>query len=197
MAKRLTYSMKKILFVLLLMSSISIWGQDSKFSLGINTGIGTEPDNSLVWSLVGRYNITKSFRIAPELNMAFREVDLAEDKWINWTGNINLHYLLSYKNFSLYPIVGVTFTNGKDMTSSTSMVGLSVNSSNSSKNTLRFGGNFGAGLEFNLLNRFYINGEAKYSILHRVWTENEYQEVQFDRKNLINFGLSAGIGYKF
>lgn len=197
MAKLLTYSMKKILFVLLLMSSISIWGQDSKFSLGINAGIGTEPDNSLVWGLVARYKITKSFRIAPEFNMAFRKVDLAEDKWVNWIGNINIHYIFSYKNVSLYPIAGISFTNGKDIERSSSMSGLSMSTFNYSVNTLRLGGSFGGGIEYNFLDRFYINGEARYSILHRIWTENQYATIAYDEKNLRSFGLSAGIGYKF
>lgn len=199
MAKRLTYSMKKILFVLLLMSSISIWGQDSKFSLGINTGIGSDPDPSLVWGLVGRYNVTKSFRISPEFNLAFREVDFvtSKEKWVNWTGNINLHYLLSYKNVSLYPIVGVAFTNGKDEERSVSMNGLSVNSSSYSINTLRLGGNFGGGLEFKFLHRFYINGEVKYTVLYRVWDEVKFATSERLGTKLEVLGLSAGIGYKF
>lgn len=189
--------MKKILFTIILLFSMgSIWGQESKFSLGINGGIGTEPDNSIVWGLVSRYNITQSFRVAPEFNLSFREVEFVtrQEDWTNWTGSINLHYLFSYKSISAYPIIGIIFTNGKDRIRS---YGGGADVYTQSIKVLRLGGTMGAGLEYNFLNNFYINGEARYSILHRVWNQNQFMSMEGSSKNLNNFGLSVGVGYKF
>lgn len=185
--------MKNFFIIIMLLLSFNVWGQESRFSIGINGGIGTEPDNSVVWGVVARYNITNEFRIAPEFNLSFREVEFvtSQEEWTNWIGSINLHYLFNYKNVSLYPIAGISFTNGKDK-----IKPIPNNSSNSMK-ILRLGGVIGVGLEYNLLKKVYINTEVKYSMLHRVWNQEQFMTTEGSPKNMNNFGLFIGLGYKF
>lgn len=177
------------------LASLNLWAQESKFSIGINSGIGTEPDNSPVWGIVARYNITNTFRVAPEFNISFREVEFVtrQEKWTNWAGNIDLNYLFSYKNISIYPIVGISFTNGMDKIRSLP----NNSSSHISMKVLRLGGNAGAGIEYTFMKNLFINAEAKYYILHRIWNQEQFMTTDGSNKNLGNFRLLIGAGYKF
>jgi opacity protein-like surface antigen len=185
--------MKKVIVILILLLSgaFLLYGQESKFSLGINSGIGTEPDNSYVWGVVAGYNITNTLRIVPEFNLSFRENDFVNDrkKWTNYTGSIYLHYLFRYKRISFYPLAGVSFTNGKDRVTSLGYF--------NTMKVFRIGGSFGGGIEYNFLRKFYVNGEARYSILHRIWKAEGPIAPVGSEKNLNNFGILLGIGYKF
>lgn len=185
--------MKKVIVILILLLSATflLYGQESKFSLGINGGIGTEPDDSYVWGVVAGYNITNMLRIVPGFNLSFRENDFVNyrRKWTNYTGSINLHYLFRYKRTSVYPLAGVSFTNGKDRVTS-------LGNFNTMK-VFRIGGTFGGGIEYNFLRKFYVNGEARYSILHRVWKAEGLIAPAGLEKNLNNFGILFGIGYRF
>ncbi|MFV0419356.1 MAG: outer membrane protein [Dysgonomonas sp.] len=180
-----------------IITTAAAFSQESKFSLGITGGIGTEFEERPYFGFSLHYTLNDRLRLAPEFGVALMNFDYVTKKenWTSFQGNINLHYLFNFNKLSVYPLVGITAMNWNDRAYNYYNPYGSSNST-AKKSVARIGANAGAGLQYNFPCKIYVNAEGKYSSLWR--TKKDfigYSGGTPQRMN--NFMITAGIGYNF
>lgn len=143
--------MKKFwLLALLAFIGLGASAQHSKgdMAAGINLGFGTEI-SSFELGAKFQYGISNPIRAEVAFNYFFEN-----DFTSMWDIELTGHYLFNVaEKFSIYPLVGITYTNIK-----VSYLGWSASEG-------RFGANLGAGAEYYLNQTFSIGLEAKYQLI--------------------------------
>ena len=149
--------MKKIglMCLLFVLGVVSAFGQKGEKSVGINLGYGTASSvEALRLGAEFNWNATDHIRLSPSFDYYFSRAAV-------FVVSADVHYLLPVaEKVTVYPLVGVTYMN---------------------QVSNEFGGNVGAGAEYEILPRWNLSAEVKYE-----WTDG-----------LRQFGLGAGLAYKF
>ena len=145
--------MKKFfLLACLALASTSLFAQKGTLSLGYNINFGLHSD----YKNVGlgaklQYEFVNNVRGEASFNYFFKK-----DGCTMWDANVNFHYLIRLgqaKKWTIYPLAGVTLLGSK-----VDLGGVNVDNT-------RFGGNFGAGVEYPVVNGIKVNAEAKYQVV--------------------------------
>jgi len=162
--------MKKIIGLLIIFSTL--FGANASaqfqgtFGMGAHTAFGAEHHN-LGAGLHIHYYATNNLRLAPSATFFLPQNDVRM-----WKAEFDLHVVAPIA-FStvVYPIAGVSFTNRRFEAPPTSELSNWTNQ--------QFGGNFGIGLQHDLMYRLRVNFEVKYHMIR-------------DRSQV---GFMAGIGF--
>ena len=179
--------------------STCVYAQKGEMSIGGTCTFASEPGGTTMWGASYRYNISNPLRLSTEFGIAqaiFRPGLYEEKEWLNWMGNLNLHYLFSYKNISTYPIGGISLSNSQDEIYTHYIMGTNHSSFTSLSQSIRLGVTSGVGLEFRL-KCFYINGEIKYNYSKGVWSGDDYYGQKKEQHSGHTISLSAGVGFVF
>ncbi len=168
--------MKKLFLTLCVaFIGVSAFAQKGETAVGINLMYGTEISN-LGIGAKAQYNFTDAIRGEASFNYF-----LEKDAMKMWDININAHYLFPVANkLKLYPLVGVTYTNWnlgssilsdienelKDMYDDWGIPSDDAEDFDSGSNSKgKFGANLGAGVQYDLSDKFAIGLEVKYQLV--------------------------------
>lgn len=162
------------LFTALFLATIipfSAQAQKGERSFGPRVGYVTKNDGILA-GLTFQYSFSNHFRLAPEIDVVFRNNDLDA-----LTIYVNTHYPISFASgkAAFYPVAGINFSSWSRH---------NVNNPDSddvTSHTNCFGVNAGAGIEYKCSNSLKINFEAVYTLI----------------KHFPNAKVSVGINYVF
>lgn len=170
--------MKKVIIAFaLLLISIGGYAQKGEQAAGINLNFGTYASNFGLGAKY-QYGITDAIRVEGAFDYFF------ETGYVSmWDINVNVHYLFPFaEKFAVYPLIGLTYTNWKDMGDYDIDEALSdENYEIGSKHYNKFGANIGAGIQYNFLERWRADFGIKYQIV------GDYGQAV----------LQLGIAYKF
>lgn len=140
-------------------------------SVGLNLSYGTEISN-LGIGVKGQYNFTDAIR-----GEASFDYFLKKDGLKMWDININAHYLFPLaEKFQVYPLVGLTYTNWSgdagwyiddpDVMEDMEDMGYETEgSAEGSVSESKFGVNLGAGVQYNITEKWGVNFEIKYQLI--------------------------------
>ncbi len=147
--------MKRILLVLCVaLLSIGASAQDKgDMAVGANFSYGTDISNPAI-GVKAQYYILDRFRAEAAANYWFKKNDVTF-----FDINVNAHYLFNLNSTTyLYPLIGVSYLGY---------------SSSVLSNGGNFGGNVGAGIQYNLSSKIAIGAEMKYQFV------KDYGQVVF------------------
>ncbi|WP_165040629.1 porin family protein [Dysgonomonas sp. ZJ709] len=139
--------MKKLLLLVALVAfSFSVYAQTGFNSALVKAGYQTDAKRFGV-GVEGRYSIMENVRIAPEVTFFF-----PKNHTMGLDVNVNAHYVLPLQDgFSIYPLAGFAMINNRYS-----------NDGNSNSNT-DFGFNLGAGAEYSISPKNFLNLDFKYT----------------------------------
>lgn len=151
--------MKKLLFLFALLVSVaSMDAQTSKKKNSFVGSIGYQTEfQRFGLQMQGRYNLCHNFRLAPDVTFFFPKNQVS-----GLDINLNLHYVLTAKKLSFYPLAGIGLqTNfyGADRIVNDGGDLYIVNDTGSD-----FAFNLGGGLSYPLSSKCYLNAESKFMI---------------------------------
>jgi outer membrane protein X len=153
------------------------------WALGLNIPMTWGDDLHLGVQPKVQYYATSQFRIETSFGYYFKAGDNKGNR-IDWDLNLNFHYLFPMKDTGLwiYPILGVQmlhrhYTDSKAFKEEYK----ADNPGDDMDDHMRVGLNIGAGLQYDIEERLYVNAEVKYTYTN-----------DFDRGNVL-----IGIGYRF
>lgn len=159
--------MKKTLLLLtMLLASLSSSAQLDSKSIGAHLSVGTRHGH-IGFGLKGDYFVTDNIRLEAAFDNYFKKNKLGM-----WDLAMNGHYVINLgRRHAIYPIVGFTMTNWYEEKMKR------VNETLQERYTehsLRFGSNFGAGLEYGLTYNLRAYAEAKTQIVndYNQWVVN-------------------------
>ena len=164
-------NMKKIIIIAAFFSVLSITKASAQFQgtfgMGAHTVFGTET-NSVGAGLHIHYYWTNNLRMAPSATFFIPQNDVRM-----WKAEFDLH-VVAPLTFStvVYPIVGVSFTNRRSEASP-------QEEDVPSWTNHHFGGNFGVGIQHDIMYRLRVNFEIKHHMIR-------------DRSQV---GIMVGIGF--
>lgn len=183
--------MKKLLLTLVVAlvgvgASAQVKGEKA---VGVNLSYGTEISN-LGIGVKGQYNFTDAIR-----GEASFDYFLEKDGMKMWDINVNAHYLFPLADkIKVYPLVGLTYTNWSgngdsgwyiddpDIMEDMEDMGYETEgSAEGSGSEGKFGVNLGAGISYDINEKWAVNFEAKYQLISDL--------------NQAVFGV--GVAYKF
>ncbi len=182
--------MKKFLVVLSLavLSIGSAFAQKGQMGAGINVGYGSEIKSPAIGAKF-QYGILDKLRGEAAFDYFFEKDGISM-----WSANLNFHYLINItEKFKVYPIVGLNYSNAKFDFSGMSgdidipnipgfdMSDFIGDSDSGSDSKGYFGGNVGAGLQYDLSSKISLNFDAKYTLM----------------KDIDQFVVSIGAVYHF
>lgn len=187
--------MKKLIFTLLIATvSMCAFAQKGQKAVGASLSYGTEIEN-LGIGIKGQYNFTDALR--GELGADYF---LKKDGVSMFDVNLNAHYLFTLSDkVKVYPLAGLTYTNWKfDYGTDDGDDDYNYNYDDDDDDLLyaprrqkgdddgggstgKFGINLGGGIQYDLTDALFVNGEIKYQII------NNFNQLVF----------GVGIGYKF
>ena len=158
-------------------------------AVGINRSYGTEISN-LGIGVKGQYNFTDVIRAEASFDYF-----LEKDGLKMWDINVNAHYLFPIaEKIKVYPLVGLTYTNWSgngnsgwyyddpDIMEDMEDMGYETEgSAEGSGSEGKFGVNLGAGISYDINEKWAVNFEAKYQLISDL--------------NQAVFGV--GVAYKF
>ena len=164
--------MKK-LFLVAAFAMVSAFAS-AQFAVGVHTLYGTDVSNFGI-GVRARYDLNEQFRLDGNFNYYFKKNGLEF-----WDINANLHYLFNITDeFTAYPLGGLGLGSIKATTELRDpFTGQVVYASSTSDTKLGF--NVGGGVDYQIADDLYLNGEVKYQII------SGYSQAV----------LSAGIVYK-
>lgn len=136
--------------------SVCAFAQKGTTALGVNLSYGTEISN-VGLGVKGQYNFTDAIRGQLSFDYFFKK-----DYVSMWDINADVHYLFPLnKGFTVYPLVGLTYTHWKaDLPDVYDEL---LGGGDSSEG--RFGGNVGGGVQYDINSSWAVNFEIKYQIL--------------------------------
>lgn len=171
--------MKKLFLILCItLVSMEVFAQKGEKAIGLNLSYGTEISN-LGIGAKGMYNFTNAIRVE-----AGFDYFLKKDYVSMWDINVNAHYLFPIaEKFKVYPLVGLTYTNWKlDGNSLMGDIdGIPMEDENYDASTGKFGVNLGAGIQYDITDKWAVNFELKYQLI------SDFNQAVF----------GIGIAYKF
>lgn len=197
--------MKKLFLALCVaLVSVSASAQKGQTAVGANVSYGTEISN-IGFGVKGQYGITDAIRVE-----AGFDYFLKKDDCKFWNINLNAHYLFPLSDkLKVYPLVGLTYAHASASTGSigefnwggkTGWEGYVAMCNDlgqtpskeeyeedygaldgSSSSDSKFGVNLGAGLQYDLSDKWAVNVEAKYQLI------SDFNQAVF----------SVGLAYKF
>lgn len=142
-----------VLLLTLIITTLGVSAQKEN-SAGISFGYGSYVKGAGIGFRYQRM-LNEHFRIAPAFAYYFKSNDR-----LGWETNIDVHYLIDIPatedKCKIYPMVGATILS----------IGYRDHSEdryNYSKN--KFGGDIGAGIQYELFENFTVFGESKYLII--------------------------------
>lgn len=158
--------MKKILFTFaLLLSILSAFAQQGEKAIGAHLSFAGK-NGQLGFGLKGQYFINDNFRLEGVFDNYFAKKNVGM-----WDIAANVHYVINIGDrYAIYPLLGFTIANwhttiehqdvqkaadGKEI----------LRVRETTDHTLRFGSNFGAGIEYGLNNNVRAYLEAKNQIV--------------------------------
>ncbi len=150
--------MKKLLLLVALVAfSFSVNAQTGFTSALVKAGYQTDVKRFGV-GVEGRYSIMENVRIAPDVTFFF-----PKDKTMGMDINLNAHYLFPLKDgFTVYPLAGFAMINNHRSSQKIGEIsGQTVEIPSSSSTD--FGFNLGAGAEYSLSPKNFLNAEFKYT----------------------------------
>ena len=166
--------MKK-LFLVAAFAMVSAFAS-AQFAVGVHTLYGTDVAN-LGIGVRARYDINDQFRADGNFNYYFKKNGLEF-----WDINANLHYLFNITDrFAAYPLGGLGYVNASRSYDFPEYIGGKLVTTRRTETDGRLGVNLGGGVDFQLTDDLYLNGEVKYQIA------SGYNQAV----------MSAGIVYKF
>ena len=178
--------MKKLFLTMCIaLVSVVAFAQQGEKAVCVNLSYGTEISN-LGIGVKGQYGLTDAIRLE-----AGFDYFLKKDYLSMWDINVNAHYLFPInEKFKVYPLVGLTYT-------SWSLDGEGVfddvwegvydyddyydEEEDGSNSSGKFGVNLGAGIQYDITDKWAVNFELKYQLI------SDFNQAVF--------GL--GIAYKF
>jgi outer membrane protein X len=159
--------MKK--FILIALMGLMSIGGFAQSSVGLNAVHSTGVLNNYGIGVKLGYEVTDNIRVAPSFNYFFEK-----DQIRQLGANIDLQYLLKFGKATVYPLVGVNYSNYK---ADSSVDGWNIN--------------LGGGAEYNLYKNISVGVEAKHSFLFAYsekWVKDGIGGQAI---------ISAGLTYKF
>lgn len=158
--------MKKTLLLLtMLLASLSSSAQLDSKSIGTHLSVGTRHGH-IGFGLKGDYFVTDNIRLEAVFDNYFKKNKLGM-----WDLAMNGHYVINLgRRHAIYPIVGFTMTNWYFPTEQEKDGKIYVET----EHNLRFGSNFGAGLEYGLTYNLRAYAETKTQIVndYNQWVVN-------------------------
>lgn len=166
--------MKKLFLVLCvaLIGMGSAFAQKGEQRVGLNLNYGTEVANAGLGAKY-QYGLTDAIRLEGGFDYFFKK-----DGASMWDININAHYLFPFADkFAAYPLVGLTYSHwkmdgyGVDLgdTSGLGSFGDDLDEfeegMNSSESSSKFGVNLGAGIQYDINDKWAANFEIKYQLI--------------------------------
>lgn len=142
--------MKRVILVIAILISC-LYSFAQKSSAIIDLGYRTKFDNAN-WGMGGqfKYNLPYNLRAAADVMAYFpQNSDLGLDV------GLNLQYLLKFDRVGLYPVIGIVMSSH------------SFSAEPNSRDVTDFGLSLGAGAEFNLSRRSFINIDYKYYLINK------------------------------
>ena len=149
--------MKKIIVLLVIFSTLFAANASAQFQgtfgMGAHSTFGVEQHNIGV-GLHIHYYATNSLRLVPSATFFLPpsgRLFSPENEVISWKAEFDIHVVapLSFSTV-VYPIVGASYTND-------------MSAENGAQH--RFGGNFGVGIQHDIVYRLRLNFEVKYHML--------------------------------
>lgn len=148
----------------------SAFAQKDTKELGVGLAYGTQAEN-VGLNVRGQYFVTDNVRLEGSINYFFKHKGLSM-----WDINANGAYVFKITDkFRAYPMLGFAFTNWSSEYNT-----VKVNSDNSttvyvkSKNTMRFGANYGGGVEYALTNNISAFGEIREQVLPNSYSQGVF-----------------------
>lgn len=167
---------KTIAALIVLFITVSGYAQKGEQAAGINLNFGTYTANFGLGAKY-QYGITDAIRLEGGFDYFFESGFTSM-----WDININAHYLFPFaQKFTVYPLVGFTYSNWKDMADWNIEDWMNENAGFDTEHYNKFGANIGAGIQYDFSNRWRANFDIKYQIL------NTYGQAV----------LNLGVVYKF
>lgn len=164
--------MKKIVLLAALAMSTVAFAQKGTKSVGAQLVYGTEIENVGI-GIKGNYAYTDNIRFAADINKYFKK-----HNWSMWDMNANVQYAINLGDkFKVYPFIGLAWTNWVITFEKEKSGKIYVED----ERKVRFGANFGAGVEFNLTPNAFVSLEAKHQVV------STYDQTVY----------ALGIGYRF
>ncbi len=143
--------MKKIFIALCLASCFCASAQEKgDMGVGLNLGVAPCLESGAGLTNLGigakyQYNVSNPVRLEGAVNYWFKDKG-----WSVLDIDVNVHYLFNLsENFSLYPLVGLGYSN--------------VNYTYASENKMHI--NVGVGCQYNITEKISVDAEVKYSYI--------------------------------
>lgn len=155
--------MKKLLFSagMFLFFGTSIFAQKDSKAIGVNLSYGTRTE-SVGLGVKGQYFFTDNLRGEASFDYFF-----SHDNVSMWDLNANAHYVFNIsEKFKIYPLLGFTMTSWATdyKIYSTNKEGVQV-IKEKTDHTVRFGANYGGGIEYALSSGVSATAEIKEQVL--------------------------------
>lgn len=174
--------MRKLFLALLVaLVSVSASAQKGQTAVGANMSYGTEISN-IGFGVKGQYGITDAIRVE-----AGFDYFLKKDACTFWNINLNAHYLFPLSDkLKVYPLVGLTYAHtsvdfGSYDLPSWDEYSDEYGADGGSSSDSKIGVNLGAGLQYDLSDKWAVNVEVKYQLI------SDFNQAVF----------GVGLAYKF
>ena len=165
-----TKKMKKLLVVLLLtIVSVGAFAQQGTVSGHVKGGLAFDPTRFGVGA-EARYGITNEIRGAADVLFFF-----PKDNVTGLDFNINAHYVFQVADgLDIFPLAGLNIANGRYSASGEMKKWLKAAGQKTSFGSTNFGFNIGAGADYALSEKTYLNAEFKYT-----FSKGDFAQLMF------------------
>lgn len=158
---------KYILTLCVALVSVCAFAQKGQKAVGLNLSYGTEISN-LGIGAKGQYNFTDAIR--GEVSFDYF---LKKNNTSMWDINVNAHYLFPVaKGLKVYPLAGITLTSWKSSWGVDDFAFdddekeyMDEDDWSGSISTSKFGANLGAGVQYDINDKWAVNFEVKYQLI--------------------------------